>query len=71
MANIEKEIDSILSTSEENAKLVGEKILQDGAGRWDFSKEEWEQINDTINTRGGYVYYFDASDFIDQWLEKQ
>lgn len=30
MANIEKEIDSILSTSEENAKLVGEKILQDG-----------------------------------------
>ena len=27
---IEKEIDSILSTSEENAKLVGEKILQDG-----------------------------------------
>lgn len=30
MANIEKEIDFILSTSEENAKLVGEKILQDG-----------------------------------------
>lgn len=30
MANIEKEIDSILKTSEENSILVGEKILQDG-----------------------------------------
>lgn len=30
MSNIEREIDSILSASEENAKLIGEKILQDG-----------------------------------------
>ena len=30
MANIEKEIDSILTASKENAKLIGEKILQDG-----------------------------------------
>ncbi len=29
MAHIEEEIDSILEKSEENAKLVGEKILQD------------------------------------------
>lgn len=62
---------SLSSDEMEKLKPYREKILQDGAGRWDFSKEEWEQINDTINTRGGYVYYFDASDFIDQWLEKQ
>lgn len=30
MANIEQEIDDILSKSETNAKLVGEKILQEG-----------------------------------------
>jgi F0F1-type ATP synthase membrane subunit b/b' len=30
MSIIEREIDSILSASEENAKLIGEKILQDG-----------------------------------------
>lgn len=30
MANIEKEIEAILSSSEENATLVGEKIIQDG-----------------------------------------
>lgn len=62
---------SLSSDEMEKLKPYREKILQDGAGRWDFSKEEWEQINDTINTRGGYVYYFDASDFIDQWLAKQ
>lgn len=62
---------SLSSDEMEKLKPYREKILQDGAGRWDFSKEEWEQINDTINTRGGCVYYFDASDFIDQWLEKQ
>ncbi len=30
MSNIEKEIDSILSAGNENAKLIGEKIIQDG-----------------------------------------
>lgn len=30
VANIEQEIDAIIVKSEENAKLVGEKILQDG-----------------------------------------
>ena len=30
MSNIEKEIDLILTTSEANAKVVGEKIVQDG-----------------------------------------
>ena len=30
LANIENEIDSIINQSEENAKLIGEKILQDG-----------------------------------------
>lgn len=30
IANIEQEIDSIIEKSQENAKLVGEKILQDG-----------------------------------------
>ncbi len=53
----------------EKLKPYREKILKDGASRWNFSKEEWEQINDTIDTRGGYIYYFDASDFIKQWLE--
>ncbi len=30
MAHIEEEIDSIIEKSEENAKLVGEKVVQDG-----------------------------------------
>ncbi len=64
------ETNKSLSVDEmEKLKPYRETILKDGDNRWDFSKEEWEQINDTIDTRGGYVYYFDASDFIEQWWE--
>ena len=43
MANIEKEIDTIFNTSEENAKLVGEKILQDGQKTALIVKENTEK----------------------------
>ncbi|MBE7710513.1 MAG: ATP synthase F0 subunit B [Cyanobacteria bacterium SIG31] len=43
MLNIEKEIESILKASEDNAKLVGEKILQDGNNTALIIKENAEK----------------------------
>lgn len=44
MANVEKEIDSIISASNENAKLVGEKILKDGEKTALIIKENTEKV---------------------------
>lgn len=53
----------------EKLKPYREKILKDGDSRWDFSEDEWAQINDTIDSNRGYVRYYEVSEFINQWLE--
>ena len=50
MANIEKEIDAILVSSEENAKLVGEKIVQDGSKTALTIKENTEKALENSKT---------------------
>lgn len=50
MANIEKEIDSIISASEENAKLVGEKIVKDGEKTALIIKENTEKAIENSRT---------------------
>lgn len=50
MANVEKEIDSIILASEENAKLVGEKILKDGEKTALIIKENTEKAIENSRT---------------------
>lgn len=50
MANVEKEIDSIISASEENAKLVGEKIVKDGEKTALIIKENTEKAIENSRT---------------------
>lgn len=60
-----------MSLSEDEIEKLNpyrEKILKDGDSRWDFSTEEWEQINGFIEEYRGYVRYYDVSEFVKQWL---
>ena len=50
MAKVEKEIDSIISASEENAKLVGEKIVKDGEKTALIIKENTEKAIENSRT---------------------
>lgn len=60
---------SLSEDEKEKLKPYREKILKDGESRWDFSEDEWAQINDSIKSNGGYVRYYEISEFINQWLE--
>ena len=60
---------SLSEDEKEKLKPYREKILKDGENRWDFSEDEWAQINDSIKSNGGYVRYYEISEFINQWLE--
>ena len=60
---------SLSEDEKEKLKPYREKILKDGENRWDFSEDEWAQINDSIKSNRGYVRYYEISEFINQWLE--
>lgn len=60
---------SLSEDEKEKLKPYREKILKDGENRWDFSEDEWAQINDSIKSNGGYVRYYEIAEFINQWLE--
>lgn len=60
-------------SAQERERLVPyrEKIIEDGRKRWNFTKEQWEEIFTITTAHKGEIYYYEVRDFIERWMENE
>ncbi len=64
-----KELSELSAEEVERLQPYWQKAYQDSITRWDFTEEQWKEIEETLVRSNGFVYFSDVKEFIEQWLE--